>query len=100
MFVHHVFFWLKEEISNDDRQLFETALKGLLQIEGLKSGDMGRPASTAGGVIDTTYSYSLLTVFEDLEGHDVYQEHPVHKKFIEDCHHLWSKVVVYDSKTV
>ncbi|MEC7471585.1 MAG: Dabb family protein, partial [Pseudomonadota bacterium] len=26
-----------------------------------------------------------------------YQTHPLHVKFVEQCSHLWSKVVVYDS---
>ncbi|HEU0111987.1 MAG TPA: Dabb family protein, partial [Flavisolibacter sp.] len=36
----------------------------------------------------------------DLEGQKTYQDHPIHKKFVEDCSHLWEKVVVYDMLAV
>jgi hypothetical protein len=35
--------------------------------------------------------------FDDLEGQKNYQDHPLHKQFIEDCSQLWEKVIVYDS---
>lgn len=99
MFVHHVFFWLKESLSEVDVRKFETGVKSLLEIEWLKTGDVGKPASTDRPVIDRSYSYSLLTIFDDVEGHDRYQDDPIHHKFIEDCRHLWQKVQVYDSET-
>jgi hypothetical protein len=34
--------------------------------------------------------------FDDLAGQKIYQDHPIHKKFIEDCSALWEKVIVYD----
>ena len=36
-------------------------------------------------------------IFDDVSGQETYQEHPIHKKFVERCSHLWSRVVVYDS---
>ena len=100
MFVHHVFFWLKEGLSNEEVQKFEEGVQSLLKIETLKYGDVGKPADTDRPVIDRSYSYSLLTVFDNKEGHDMYQPHPIHKKFIEECSSFWSKVVIYDSETV
>jgi len=35
--------------------------------------------------------------FDDARGEKIYQDHPIHQKFIEEHSHLWSKVVVYDS---
>ena len=51
-------------------------------------------------VIDDSYSASELIFFDDLPGQDIYQVHPIHKKFIEDCSHLWEKVIVYDSMDI
>jgi hypothetical protein len=34
--------------------------------------------------------------FDNLEDQEAYQNDPIHKEFIEDCSHLWEKVVVYD----
>jgi len=38
-----------------------------------------------------------MLFFDDLAGQKTYQDHPVHRKFVEDCSHLWEKVVVYDA---
>ncbi len=100
MFVHHVFFWLKADLSVEDIQKFEEGVKALLTIEAIKLGDVAKPASTNREIIDSSYSYSLLTVFENMQAHDIYQPHPVHQNFIATCAHLWSKVLIYDSETV
>jgi hypothetical protein len=100
MFIHHVFFWLKEALSEQDIKAFEKGVSSLLQIEHIKTGDVGKPASTNRPIIDTSYTYSLLLVFEDQAAHDRYQPHPVHEKFIQDCAHLWSRVLIYDSESI
>ncbi len=100
MFVHHVFFWLKEDLNEGELKKFEEGVSSLLSIEHVKIGDVGKPASTDRPVIERSYSYSLLLVFEDQAAHDAYQPHPVHKAFVEGCSHLWSKVLIYDSESV
>jgi hypothetical protein len=59
---------------------------------------VGTPASTNRPIIDRTYSYALILVFENKEDHDVYQEHPVHDEFraLEDH---WLRVQIYDTVT-
>ncbi len=58
---------------------------------------IGVPASTeVRPVIDSTYSASELMFFDDLAGQKIYQDHPIHQKFIAYCSGLWEKVVVYD----
>jgi len=99
MFIHHVFFWLKEELSQEDVQNFEKGVKSLLSIQHLTSGDVGKPAGTARPVIDSSYSYSLLLQFTDEAAHDAYQVDPIHQKFVETCAPYWSKVLIYDSET-
>lgn len=100
MFVHHVFFWLKEDLNAEEIGRFETGVKKLLKIEHVQFGDVGNPAATNRPVIERSYTYSLLLVFANLGAHELYQPHPVHKKFIADCSQLWSRVLVYDSETV
>jgi hypothetical protein len=96
-FIHHVYFWLKKPLAGDIRKKFETALKELITIETIIGKHLGVPASTNRGVIDTSYSYSLLLTFRNKADQDIYQSHPKHLKFIADCEELWEKVVVYDS---
>ena len=100
MFIHHVFFWLKQPVTQEIRNKFEQALKELVKVETIVDYHLGVPASTDREVIDTTYSYSLLVLFRNKEDQDIYQTHPKHLKFIEDCQDLWERVVVYDTVSI
>lgn len=97
IFIHHVFFWLKQPVTQEMRTKFEGELRKLVTVETIVDYHLGVPAPTGRDVIDNTYSYSLLTVFKNKADQDVYQTHPIHLKFIEESQDLWERVVVYDS---
>jgi hypothetical protein len=99
-FVHVVNFYLKPGLSAADIKKFEDGVSELGKIEVIQVFNMGKPASTNRPVIDRSYSYCELTVFNSKEDHDIYQEHPIHLKFVEECKHLWEKVVIFDSETI
>lgn len=96
-FIHHVFFWLKQPVDGETRAKFEDALGKLKNVETIIDFHLGVPAPTNRDVIDNTYTYSLLTTFADKAGQDIYQDHPLHLQFIEECQELWERVVVYDT---
>ena len=100
MFVHVVNFYLKAGLSAEDIKKFEDGVNSLRTIESLVLFNVGKPASTDRPVIDRSYSYCELTVFNDEAGHDIYQKAPVHLAFVENCKHLWEKVVIFDSETI
>lgn len=97
MFVHHVYFWLKNANSKEDHARLLKGLQSLTKIEVIKTSHIGIPADTNREVIDRSYQFSLLLIFDNRKDQDVYQSHPVHLKFVEECAHLWTKVIVYDS---
>ncbi len=98
---HHVFFWLKNPDSSADRAKLIAGVKSLAAIETVRSIHVGVPASTEKReVVDNSYHVSELLGFDDVAGQDVYQVHPLHKKFVDEHQHLWSKVVVYDALAV
>lgn len=98
---HHVFFWLKNPNSKADLAKLIAGVKGLGRIETVRAIQVAVPASTEKrAVVDSSYSVSELLMFDDVAGQDAYQVHPLHKKFVEECSHLWEKVVVYDSLAV
>ena len=97
MFIHHVFFTLKNPNSEADKAALIAGLNTMRPIPEFRTIHIGVPASTDREVIDRSYSVSWLLVFDNLEEQDIYQVHPLHKKFVETCSHLWEKVVVYDS---
>ena len=96
--VHHVFFWLKNPASKEDLAKLLTGVKSLEKIETIRSIHVGVPASTEKrDVVDNSYSVSELMFFDDTAGQKIYQDHPIHQKFIAACSHLWERVVVYDT---
>ncbi len=101
MLHHHVFFWLKNPKSVSDRDKLVAGIRTLQKIETIRALYIGVPASTEKReVVDNSFSVSELIFFEDVEGQNIYQEHPIHKKFVEECSSLWAKVIVYDSINV
>ncbi|TDE12337.1 Dabb family protein [Dyadobacter psychrotolerans] len=99
--VHHVFFWLKNPGSTADRDGIVEGLKTLRKIGAIKELRIGVVASTEKrDVVDNSWAVSELMFFEDLAGQAIYQDHPIHQKFIKDCSHLWDKVIVYDAMDV
>tara|TARA_B100000700_G_scaffold310473_1_gene391089 strand:+ start:326 stop:796 length:471 start_codon:yes stop_codon:yes gene_type:complete len=98
---HSVFFWLKNPGSQADRDALIAGLKTLANIETVKGIQIGVPASTEKReVVDNSFDVSEMLLFNDVEGQNSYQSHPIHLKFVKDCEHLWRKVVVYDSIAV
>lgn len=97
MFVHSVYFWLRQDLSADERQTFIRGVESLTQIESVRHGWVGVPAPTDRPVIERSYSYALTAVFADAEGQEQYQVDPVHDRFRDDCGTFWTKVLIYDS---
>ena len=96
--VHHVFFWLKNPGSAEDRAKLITGVKTLSKIETVHELRVGVVASTEKReVVDNSWAVSELIFFKDLEGQATYQNHPIHLEFIKNCSHLWEKVIVYDA---
>lgn len=96
--VHHVFFWLKNPASVDDRDKLVAGLMTLAGIPLIKELYVGVLAATEKrDVVDASWQVSELMFFEDLSAQANYQSHPLHQAFIKNCSHLWEKVVVYDA---
>jgi hypothetical protein len=96
-FIHHVYFWLKNPDSKEDRAKLVEGLKKLSKVRTIKSFQIGKPAGTSRDVIDGTYAISWFTLFDNGADQESYQKDPIHLKFVEECSPLWNKVVVYDS---
>jgi hypothetical protein len=96
-FVHTVYFWLKKDLSQADRDIFKKALLVIEKIPTVVYFNVGTPAQTDRPVIDRSYDFALLTVFKDNAGHDAYQTDPIHLAFLDTCRHMWEKVLIYDS---
>ena len=101
MLAHHVFFWLKNPTSTADRDKLIEGLRTLQKIESIRQLHIGVPADTEKRpVVDNSFSVSELMFFDDVAGQNIYQDHPIHVKFVENYSSLWEKVIVYDAVAV
>jgi len=98
MISHHVLFWLKADTTPDQKAAFRKSLETLENIEIVKSFHVGTPAAIERAVVDTSYTFSLLLAFEDLDGHNVYQAHALHRAFLNEFKVFFDRVVIYDAE--
>jgi hypothetical protein len=99
MIRHSVFFWLKDVASGEDRERVAKGLAALAEIEVVRDIKVGVPADTVGrDVVDSSFSVSSMVLFDSEADEAIYQNHPLHLRFIAECGLLWEKVVVYDSR--
>jgi len=97
-FAHTVYFWFKDPTNQADRAKFEASLKTFLDnSKYAKTNFIGAPPKASREVVDGTFTYSLIVTFESAEAQEGYQKEQAHLTFIDECKHLWKKVVVYDS---
>lgn len=100
-FAHTVYFWLKNPDSQEDRAAFEKSLQKFLDnSEYAKTKFIGKPPRASRDVVDGSFTYSLIVTFESAEAQQNYQDEVPHKIFVEESSMLWTKVIVYDSKTI
>jgi len=97
MFIHFVLFWQKPGTPDAARaQLIEDCRKYLGKVPTVRHLWTGRPMMTPRDVVDNSYSVGLTVVLDDVAGHEVYQEHPLHKEFIARNKEHWARVQIYD----
>ncbi|MCJ8329573.1 MAG: Dabb family protein [Lentisphaeria bacterium] len=96
MLVHTVVFWLKESLSDDQKAAFLADLETLKEIDS-EGTFIGTPATTDRPVIDRSYDFCLTVLLENMEQHDAYQVHDLHKDFLAKNASQWEKVLIYDA---
>jgi hypothetical protein len=99
MHIHNVYFWLENNLDSQALASFEQGLNNLAHDPAVKSGYFGKPADTHRDVVENSYSYGLVLIFDNIAAHDQYQVGEVHQKFIADHGAKWEKVVVHDIET-
>jgi hypothetical protein len=97
MFVHAVYFWLRPDLTLQEKERFDAGVRSLRGITGVRNAYVGVPAPTDRPVIERSYSRALVLVFADQATHDAYQADPVHDRFRNECHDLWTSVRIFDS---
>lgn len=96
-FLHVVFFWLVDDAEETRETFLKELRKFIDNVDLIQTKHIGAPAGTDREVIDSSWTYSLILSFDSKKEQDLYQEHQLHKDFIENASALWKKVQVYDS---
>jgi len=96
MHVHNVYFWLNDD---DPDASFEAGIASLTADPNVRYSHYGRPASTDRDVVENSYTYGAVLVFDDRTAHDKYQAGGAHLQFLEDHMERWDRAVVYDVET-
>jgi len=98
MLVHTVIFWLKNDLSDEERSTFFKEVATLATIPSVEDFHLGTPAQTPKRpVIDDSYDCAVTVVLQDLAAQDQYQIDPIHQEFIDTCSSFWERVVIYDA---
>lgn len=100
-FVHTVFFWMNEDVTDEQKANFaKNGLGELVKVSSIYKSYFGPPAETPREVVDNSYDFALICHFKNKNDQDAYQIDPIHLKFIEDFKDLWKEVIVYDNLTM
>lgn len=97
LFVHHVLFYPKADASPADLAHLLEGLRSMASIPCIKLAHIGTPAATTRAVIERTYAYSWLCLFESAADEQIYQQHPIHDAFRDQYAVYWDHVVIYDA---
>ena len=97
-FIHTVFFWMKEGVTEEQKKEFmDNGLVELIKVPSIYEAFIGPAAQTPREVVDNTYDAALICHFKNKADHDIYQGHDIHLQFIEKYKDLWGRVQVYDN---
>jgi len=99
-FFHNVYFWLKPDITDAQRDAFMQGLESMQAIETLIDYEIMVPAMTPREVVDNSYDVCIVTSFKDSDAHDEYQVHPIHDAFREIAGPVIDSLRIYDSKSM
>ena len=97
MFVHAVYFWLRNDLTPAQVRQFDAGLQSLRAIDAVHDGWIGVPAATDRPVIERGYSRALILVFRDEAAHEAYQVDAVHDRFRQECGSFYASLRIYDT---
>lgn len=98
IFIHTVYFWFKEGVTDKQKEDFKkNALPELAKSPTIHKVFYGPPAGTPREVVDNSYDFAWICHFKSAEDQDAYQVEPIHLKFVEEYKDLWERVQVYDN---
>jgi hypothetical protein len=97
MLVHLVYIWLKPDNKQIAREQFLNDCDAILKkIPSVRHLWCGRMIPSTRDVVDSSYDVGVCVIYDDQAGHDLYQEHPLHKEFLARNKPNFERIRVYD----
>ena len=96
-FIHSVYFWLIDDISQSDRQLFYQTIQSLKKVKSVKKLFVLTPAGTPRDIVDNSYDFALIIHFKDRAAHDAYQVDSLHVRAADVMRPLVDHLIIYDA---
>jgi hypothetical protein len=98
MLIHSAIFWLRTDLSPEERTIFDSEIRRLARIPYLERGYVGTPAETEHrSVTDHSFDFATSFHFKSLQDHEFYQTKcQDHARFVATCKTFWERVVIYD----
>jgi hypothetical protein len=97
-FIHSVYFWLHDDVPENERLQFRETLESLERIRGIRKIYVLEPAGVQREVVDNSYDFALIIHFRDMAAQDAYQVDPLHVRAVQKMQPLIKKIVVYDAE--
>jgi hypothetical protein len=99
MFIHSALFWLRPDLTPEERAHFDAEVRQLATLPYLEAGYVGTSAPTPDRppVTDHSFDYATSLHFRSMADHEHYQAAcPLHARFVAACKGYWTRVVVHD----
>ena len=96
-FIHMVFFWLKDKSEASIKAFIKDTEEFISQIEEVDSYLIGTPADTTRPIIERSYTIGLIVEFKSKKEHDIYQDHPIHKKYAAAASERYDQIMIFDT---
>jgi hypothetical protein len=97
MFSHIVIFWTDPAKPHAADEVVAGANKFLKNIPGVLAFHVGKMVPSHRPAVEQTYQVALNIAFADKHAEHLYQSHPQHLAFVEQCTQRFvKKVVIYD----
>ncbi len=96
MFLHNVLYWLKPDLSAEQRKLFFQGIEDLKRLKSVRAAWFGTPATGGEAIAERDYTHAIVLDLGDAAGHDAFQADPEHDVIRKRIGGSWDKILIYD----
>jgi hypothetical protein len=96
VFLHNVLYWLKPDLTQEERANFLAGIEDLKRLKSVRAAWFGTPSLHGEAIADRTYTHAIVMDLGDAAGHDAFQVDPEHDAIRKRIGNSWNKILIYD----